>query len=77
MSDDKHNRDTFEDSLQAAATAVTVKALPGEDSLNQKRIAELRRLYRKGEYKVDALATATRIIDDHLGSKSLKSAPND
>ncbi len=74
--------DGFERSLQAAAAAIAlaanreaaesplpippVQASVAEDSAKEQRIAELRKLYQRGEYEVDASAITARIIDEHL-----------
>jgi anti-sigma28 factor (negative regulator of flagellin synthesis) len=65
MKDEEVSENGFENSLQSAAAAVARAS-----SAKEQRIAELRRLYQSGEYKVDASATAARIIDEHLPEES-------
>jgi len=83
--DEKLSVNGFENSLQAAAAAVagagrqeesissipaeTVESSQAEDRAKEQRIAELRKLYQSGEYKVDASATASRIVDEHLNQE--------
>jgi anti-sigma28 factor (negative regulator of flagellin synthesis) len=50
-----------------AAAAVTRKAQPTpEGGTPEERIAELRRRYLEGSYKIDAAELSAKIVDKHL-----------
>lgn len=51
----------------AAAAAVTRRtASTPEGSTSEERIAELRRRYLDGSYKIDAAELSAKIVDKHL-----------
>jgi anti-sigma28 factor (negative regulator of flagellin synthesis) len=49
-----------------AATAVARQSEPVPEDRSEERIAELRRRYLEGTYKVDATQLSAKIIDKHL-----------
>lgn len=52
-----------------AAAAVARESEPLQtDNLPEDRVAELRRRYLEGGYKVDAAKLSAKIIDKHLGT---------
>jgi len=61
-----HKGSTFSKSTQSTGAAVApAKAKTGAE-VRESRIAELRKQYLSGDYKVDAKELSRKIVDSHL-----------
>ena len=67
MEDNDPKADEFAETLRTAGNAVNRPIdQPGSNKHSEERIAELRRLYRSGEYQPSAQDVASKLIDEHL-----------
>jgi flagellar biosynthesis anti-sigma factor FlgM len=57
------------DDVHLSELVRSLRSLAADSPDRQTKLEEIARTYAKGEYKVDAQATASKVIDDALGNR--------
>jgi flagellar biosynthesis anti-sigma factor FlgM len=57
------------DDVHLSELVRSLRSLAADSPDRQAKLEEIARTYAKGEYKVDAQATASKVVDDALGNR--------